>query len=345
MTALPTAVREPADGGPCCHHMPYFYAGFGLSLESDHPIPGMVPVARPPRIDTHIWLGGGPSHEIAACMDEAPWYVSGHEEADAPALRAWRLQGGEYFRLVYRDGSDFVIDRAGAHVWGRWPSSSTLADTATYLLGPVLGFVLRLQGITCLHGSGVSFREAAIALIGPQGAGKSTTAAMFSRLGHPVLADDVLPLFTRAGSWWVHPTYPQLRLWPDAVAALCGNADALPPLTPTWDKRALDLTSPESRFESRQLPLAAIYLLDAPSADATSVIEAVSGRAGLLELLANTYVSYLLEHRMRAREFEDLAALAAHVPLRRVRHPRNLADVRALCDAILRDCESLACTA
>ena len=40
----------------------------------------------------------------------------------------------------------------------------------------------------------------------------------------------------------VQPAYPQLRLWPDSVAMLYGAPDVLPPLTPTWDKRALALT-------------------------------------------------------------------------------------------------------
>jgi hypothetical protein len=345
MTVRCTAVRAPADRTRAAYHMPYFYSGFGLTLESDCAIPGMVPVDRPSSIDTHIWLVGDFPGESVRGRAEAPWYVSEREDGDAPALHAWRLKRGDYFRLLYLDGSDFVIDRAGANVWGRWPSCSTLADTATYLLGPVLGLVLRLRSVTCLHGSAVSFRDSAIALVGAQGAGKSTTAAAFSRRRHSVLADDVLPLFARAGSWCVHPTYPQLRLWPDSAAALCGSPDALPPLTPTWDKRALDLTSPESRFEPRPLPLAAVYLLEGPSTNAAPVIEEVSGRTGLMALLGNTYVSYLLESQMRAREFEDLAALIAHVPLRRVRYVRNFSGVHALCDAILADCERLACTA
>ena len=325
--------------------MPYFYSGFGLSLESDCEIPGMVPVDRPASIDTHIALAEAPPNEVLTSRDDESWYVSEGEEGEAPALRAWRLKSGDYFRLLYLDGCDFIIDRAGAHVWGRWPPTSSLADTATYLLGPVIGFVLRLRGTTCLHGSAVSFRDAAIALVGPQGAGKSTTAAAFSRMDRPVLADDILPLCFEAGSWRVRPTYPQVRLWPDSVATLWGSPDALPPLTPTWDKRALDLTSPATRFESRQLPLATIYLLDGSPTHAAPIIEEVNGRAGLVALLGNTYGSYLLEHQMRARELEDLAALIAHVPLRRVRHARNFSGVHRLCEAILSDCELIGCTA
>ena len=324
--------------------MRYFYSGFGLSIQADASIPGMIQVDPPGSIDTRVWLTGFFPATTLEEEEGAVWYVSEPDEGDEPALRAWRMNDGG-FRLSYRDGTEFFIDRTGANVWARWRPSSTLADTATYLLGPIIGLVLRLRGVTCLHGSAVVVRDTAIAFVGPQGSGKSTTAAAFAQLGHPVLADDIVPLVNDAGSWCVHPTYPQLRLWPDSVAALCGRPDALPPLTPTWDKRALDLTGPAHRFECRRLPLAAVYLLDGGSSPDSAGILSISGRSGLLALLGNTYVSYLLESGMRARELEDLAALIEDVPVRRVALPRGFAGITALCSAILADCEALACTA
>ena len=343
--AATRACREPADGvvSPFSG-MSYFYSGFGLSIQADAAIPGMTPVAEPRSIDTHVWLSGFPAVTLVGEGGEVLWFVSEPEESGEPALRAWRMQDGRHFRLAYLDGTEFLIDRTGANVWARWRSSSTLADTATYLLGPVFGFVLRLRSVTCLHGSAVAVRDAVIALVGPQGSGKSTTAAAFSQLGHPVLADDIVAVVNDGGSWHVHPTYPQLRLWPDSVAALCGRPDALPPLTPTWDKRGLDLTGPAHRFERRRLPLAAIYLLGSGASPGTG-IQGLHGRSSLLALLGNTYVSYLLEKPMRAQEFEDLASLNVNVPVRRVALPRDLSDVSGLCSAILADCESLACTA
>jgi hypothetical protein len=324
--------------------MLHFYSGFGLAIQADRSIPGLIPGARPASIDTHIWLDDPPP-----ALNEHdrwhPWYVSGRGEGSAPSLRAWRHDGGSYFRLLYFDGTDFVVESGGRHVWARWSASSTIEDTATYLLGPVLGLVLRLRGITCLHGSAVADRGTAIALVGPQGAGKSTTAAAFARLGYAVLADDIVPVVRQEGSWWVEPAYPQVRLWPDSVEALCGAPDALPPLTPTWDKRALDLTTTGYRFENRRLPLAAIYLLDATAGSAAPEIHATGGRAGMLSLLGNTYVSYLLENRMRAREFEDLVSVAVDVPIRRVSYSRQFAHVPGLCSAIRADCEAFGCTA
>ena len=324
--------------------MPHSYSGFGLSLQSDCAIPGLCPAGPLRSIDTQLWLSAGLPPALGR-RDGEPWYASTDEEGSVPALRVWRLKDGCYFHLLYADGTEFIVDRAGANVWARWPSSSTLADTATYLLGPVLGFVLRLRGVTCLHGSAVSGRDAAIALVGPQGAGKSTTAALFAQLQYSILADDITPVSRHEGSWQVRPTYPQLRLWPDVVDALYGSPDALRPLTPTWPKRGLDLTSPGNRFEHRCLPLAAIYLLRDCRSDAAPAVEPVEGRAGLLALLGNTYMSYLLESPMRRREFEDLSALAADVPVRSVTYPRDLRQVSRVCSTILADWETLGCTA
>ncbi len=52
---------------------------------------------------------------------------------------------GTYFRFQYTDGTEFVIDRRGGRIWATWSAAGTVEDMATYLLGPVLGFVLRLR--------------------------------------------------------------------------------------------------------------------------------------------------------------------------------------------------------
>ena len=215
--------------------------------------------------------------------------------------------------------SEFFVDRQGRAVWATWPDSLTLEDAAIYLLGPVLGLVLRLADITCLHASAVTVGDRAIAFVGPPNAGKSTTAAAFARMDHPVLTDDIVALApNRDEIPRVLPAYPHLRLWPDSVALLYGSEEALPRLTPTWDKRALDLTQNGYRFEQRTLPLAAIYVLAGRSPDAEPSIQELRGRECLLTLLANTYVGYLLDAAMRAQEFEALGQLVRSVPVRRV---------------------------
>lgn len=276
---------------------------------------------------------------MASLTSRDLWYVRPTTvENGQPSLTVWSLSGGAYLYLRYVDGVEFVVGREGRSVWAAWPETSTVADMATYLLGPVMGLVLRLRGVVSLHASAVSVGGRAIALLGPAGAGKSTTAAAFAMLGYPVLCDDVAALVECDGAFLVQPAAPRLRLWPESVQALFGSHDALPRLTPTWDKRAFDLQARGYLFEPRALPLTAIYLLEERSADADApFIEPVSAPAGMIPLVANTYVNYLLDRTMRAQEFEILGRLLARVPVRRVTPQADPATLPGLCEAILDD--------
>jgi hypothetical protein len=258
-------------------------------------------------------------------------------------LRVALLEEGRYFGFFYSDGARFGIDRTGRVVYADWPENYTLEDACTYLLGPVLAFVLRLRGVTCLHASAIVMDGRAIALFGLAGAGKSTTAAAFALRGFSVLSDDVAVLTDLGDRFLVQPGYPRINLWPDSVRTLFGTEDALPRITPTWDKRYLALDQSENRFQSSSLPLVAIYILGEREAELTApVIEEVVGGEAIMALVANTYVNYLLDRDMRAREFDVLSRLLAGVPVRRVRPAADTSKVFALCESISADAKRLA---
>jgi hypothetical protein len=315
------------------------YRAFGLTLASERAVPGLVPHPDPHGVDTQI-LFDTPPDLATRTLQCADWHVTPDgDESAAPALRAWRLGNGAYYRLRYADGTEFVLDRTGSRVWVSWEPSSTLADTAAYLLGPVLGLVLRLRGVTCLHASAVAVGSGAVAFVGAASAGKSTAAAAFVRMGHRALADDVVALTVCDGIACVVPAYAQLRLWPDSVKLLYGSADALPPLTPTWEKRGLDLSGADA-FQDQPLPLKRIYLLQRRSPDSTTRIERAGGRVSLLSLLGHAYVNYLLERGQTRRDFECLSALVTQVPVRRLSMPDAADGGVALRHAIVADCEA-----
>jgi hypothetical protein len=259
-----------------------------------------------------------------------------------PTLAVWEAGGGRFFRLRYADGTEFLVSRSGARVWGTWPDPLTLDDTAIYVLGPILGFVLRLRGAVCLHASAVALAGRAVALVGQAGAGKSTTAAAFARRGVPVVSDDVVPLDDRGASLWAQPGHPRLRLWSDSAQILFGAPDALPRLTPNWEKLYLDLGGGDLAFHDRPLPLGAVYVLRVRSRDTGApFVEPLSPHEGLVELVRNTYGNYLLDRAMRAREFELFAKLVRCVPVRRVVAHEDPARLPALCQAILEDFHAL----
>ena len=74
-------------------------------------------------------------------------------------MRVFRVRDGQYYKFCYADETEFVVDKAGTEVWAAWREPLTLEDTATYLLGPVMGFVMLLRGVVCLHASAVAIGD------------------------------------------------------------------------------------------------------------------------------------------------------------------------------------------
>jgi serine kinase of HPr protein (carbohydrate metabolism regulator) len=58
----------------------------------------------------------------------------------------------------------------------------------------MMGFVLLLRGCISLHACAVAIDDRAVAIVGPAGAGKSTTAAALADQGYSILAEDVVTL-------------------------------------------------------------------------------------------------------------------------------------------------------
>jgi len=316
--------------------MPYRCSIYGLGVTANRSIPG-VPASAITSEDLRISFGSLPTwlDEMSDTQDETSYVADYQNERGEPVLRVFRVLEGRYFRFRYADRTEFLVDHSGAEVWAEWAEPLTLEDTATYLLGPIMGFVMLLRGVVCLHASAVVVGHEAIALLGPAGSGKSTTAAALAKRGYSVLAEDVVTLDDRGDHFLVRPAYPCIRLWPSSVKALYGSETHLPKLTPNWDKCFLDL---RENFHGEPVPLAAIYHLNQRRDDvAAPFVETLDRSEGLMSLVANTYATKLMDKQMRAREFQLLTRVLRHVPLRRLTPHTDPVRISELCDTILQD--------
>jgi hypothetical protein len=261
-------------------------------------------------------------------------YLSPERDADGSAqLTVWTGPRGAH-RFRYHDGTEFLIDGEGTRVGVHWDEPFTEADAAVYLLGPVLGFIMRLRGIVSLHASAVMIGDRAVAFAGDAWAGKSTTAAAFASLGYSVLSDDLLPIVIAAGEALAYSSHPRLTMWPDSASALFGKAEALPSLTPTYDKRYVDLQNGD-HFQSKPVPLELIYVLGSRTADSVGPCsETMRPHDALLSLVSHTYGNYLLDGAMRATEFDLLSLLVRDVQVRHIRFPADIGALRDSCDRL-----------
>jgi hypothetical protein len=323
--------------------MTVFHSLYGLCLSANVAVPGLpILKSRDPVADIRVRLNEGASPISGAISASEIFYVSRAKDSNGePVLRGAMMGGGKYVVLLYSDGTRFALERNGDEVHAEWPDSLTLEDSSPYLVGPVLGVVLRLRGIVPLHASAVAIGNHAVALMGPAGAGKSTTAAAFARCGYRVISDDVVALRQEGGRFIIPPGYPRVNLWAESVQALFGPDVSLPLISPSWDKQFMPLDH-ESQFETRRLPLGAIYVLKEREPGLIKpVVENMTGAEAFLAILGNTYMNHLPDRRMRSREFEVVGHVLGQVPLRRVQTSDDSSMLFNLCETIAADANAL----
>jgi hypothetical protein len=320
------------------------HSAYGLTIVSNRLIPGLAAATRPATTDAQIHFAS-PGHPPSPCVRSTsnPWYRS--EELDdkgKPSLEVWRLEQSEY-QFIYGDGTEFRVRENGRRVDAYTPSHLSLADTAYYVNGPILAFLLRQRGVVALHASGVEVNGAAVLFIGPCGAGKSTTAAALASRGHAVITEDLAPIEQSGKEFRCRPGYPRINLWPDSVYALFGSLSALPEVAPPWPKRYLEVD--QARFVTGNRPVAAIYAIGPrwgpePDDRASGVeIKALTPSSALVQLMAHTYMNYLPSTEQRSKELRLWGSLAATVPIRSLSHLAGA--IRELCRAIEADVAAL----
>ena len=303
--------------------MGFYYRLFGLDVQSDVALPGVQLRSWSPQEDAapvFVRLRSYRSQEIATETEQGTLVFE--SKRNEPCVRIQYFPSARFYRFRYSDGITFHISSDGENVTGTWPSTMSLEDALTYLLGPVFGFILRLRGFTALHASAAVINGHAVAFVGGGGAGKSTIVAALARGGHRVLSDDIAVLEEASGTFRIKPSYPQIRLWPDSVSVLFGTKDALPRVVPSsdwWNKCFLDLERDGFYFHDEALPVRLTYILEPPSqnvqiahADVIASIEAFP------RLVANTCVNYALSSDMRRREFHALGRFVEQIIVKRL---------------------------
>jgi hypothetical protein len=282
----------------------FTYVAYGLGIHSTLELPELTPGSTRP--DVVVRPGHVPPLPSAPSAGD----VSLRASADEACLY-WPDVGA----FLLRQGREITFDaRPGA----------TSGLMRLYLLGPVLGLLLHQRGLFVLHASAVALDGSAVAFLGHSGRGKSTTAAALHARGGAVLADDALAVDLAApGGPTALPGFPQLKLLPDALAALGENPEDLPRIHAGDEKRARMV----SAVAMTPRPLRRIYVLtDAESLD----IEPLRGHAAVFQVLQHSFVAPALGQLGSSRFLAECTRLADVVPVRRLRRPRALTGLERL---------------
>ena len=281
--------------------------------------------------------------ELPASLQPVPdlsFFLSteGNPPGPGEPLHQWDLPGAPAWLSISRSKDGYLLhfpELATFHVAACdggvqcWPHNSVPLDSVRHLfLDQVMPLVLSLAGRTVFHASAVSSGAGAIAFLGDSGRGKSTLAGIFVNQGAELLTDDCLLVDK---DFRIVPSYPGLRLWPDAAEVLGRAASDLPRVCHYSSKKRLRDVLPSS---CHPVPLRRLYLL-AEAADAIS-IATLSPRDALIELVKFCFVLDIANPEALKARFETLSRLAGLGLVYRLSYPRDLEHLPDLHDAILR---------
>jgi hypothetical protein len=325
------------------------YRVYGLVLHANRELPGLLR-SNEDVPDVVVGLSGQVPAQVPDPSSPI-WVLAPQEVESRPETQLLKLSsnGTTFWQLRYRFPNahfEFIFNERGDRIWATWQHAPVFEDIVAILLGPILGCVVSLRGIICLHGSGVSAGARGLAILGPRRRGKSTLAALLSKQGYAVLSDDIVALSERDEMFWAEPGYSRLRLRPESVEALSREIEELPKVLSFTIKRYLDLqpnpAATQLRFEQVPTALSAIYILGRrnPTRSTTSI--QLSSRAdALMALVGNSYVDQVLTPALRARRFESLTRLVEKVPVKFVLRPDGLDVLPELCQMIRSDFEQV----
>jgi hypothetical protein len=316
---------------------PWEYAVYGLTLQSNRPLPGFAPArGDAPRVTVDF------AGEPAGAETTAPFSCNGFETLWHRTDGSWLLRYDDD-----RDGAFWTVelDAAGTRLSIRWSKDSLLEDIPAVLTGPGLAAALHLRGVPMLHASVLALDDGAIALIGASGAGKSTTAAAFVARGYGLMSDDLAALAIGAASVRVHAGCPRLRAFAESAHAAGFSADALPRVfaeASLGPKRYVALSVADGTFQPHAAPLRAVYYLrPRGAANRAPVIEPLPVRDALPVLLQNLHSTRFLGPDRRVPLIRAIAGLAAILPVRAVQASDDLAALPQLVAAIAADARQL----
>lgn len=272
---------------------------YGLGIQTNVALPELIPGAAV--IDVVIRLAALPPRPHDHKDDI--YYA---RATDREAYLSWRHVGA----FLVRDGREILVD----------PECEERV-LRSYLLGPVLGVVLRQRGRLVMHASGIDIRGRVAAFIGDAGQGKSTIAAALYERGYPLITDDLLAFhpINGTGAPMVAPGFPTLKLRPDALTAFGMHPDTLRSSHPLEEKY---LHGASRGFSLCARPLGSICVLTRGPEGGLEPLGAQASIAALLRHTSSPRPELVSVDDVPAR-LRQCADIINRVPIYRLTVPRS----------------------
>lgn len=303
------------------------YVIYGLKIRSSRPLVPLQLVPFPGQPDLCVTFSDDAATNPASNVHWQP--------IDLPQKRArprlTLFQGGSWTRLTMRlrmGTLDVFLSEDHKRLWVHAPMEIPFGDVTAVFLGGILGFVLQMRHVICLHASVVELDGKAVVVCAPKGSGKSTLAAALVRDGAGrLIADDVAAIQSVDGKLCAMHGYSALRLNEDSLRQFETAAAA-----------DFDLVY-ETGLSKRYLPMyhnvdgaagaverpATISLIILLEDDAPDQIAPSAAKDALVGLRRNGFALYgAFTNEARAHEFQIISQLCREANIVQMRRHQGL---------------------
>lgn len=287
-------------GSPGGRHL---YRAYGIALETDRPIPRLMPATgSEATLPVTLEFGPVPDRLDAVEMEDEFFQAN---------ASAYLYRQPDAWALLVEDGRRAVFEATSAF------SEQIFWYVAVTNAAAVAGYQ---RGMFPLHGSGVLFPSGMVAFTGPSGAGKTTLTAGLVLRGNPLFADDLCLIGQEGSGFCVGRGAPEIRLLRDAAEALGWDQATSFGHQPQRDKFAFV----RDQAPVSQAPLRAIVEL--AFADGPPRLQRLEGVAPFSALVAGIRLRmglHLFPPSRRAQAFELVSRMARDIPVYRFTRPRS----------------------
>jgi hypothetical protein len=309
----------------------YHYKVFGLHVSSDILLPELVAIDTSDMPEVNIRLGK--VHEDVII----------NLNSDINKNEMYRAVKNEFSLIVSGVASYYVTNGNSITVEPAEQSKET--SVRLFLLGTAFGALLMQRGILPFHGSAVVINGCCVIFTGTSGAGKSTLLTAFIKKGYLFLTDDVAAVtMDNEGVFWVHPAYPQQKLWRDSAETMKIDITGLTPFYSYNSSEKFAVPALKS-FCQAPAPLAAVYELEVGigvEKQCSTNIRRLENIDKLAVIISHTYRPWLIDKLgLKEAHFKQCVAVARQVAVSRLTRPEGIIFVEEQANHILQDLESL----
>jgi len=280
----------------------YSYHIYGLNIESELELIQLLPSIQQ-KADVSIRLG---AIEDKPTIPEDAWRAKWVEKNNAC--------------YVFEDIGAFLMQH-GQVITIDLCKNANMVEVGHALLGIALSVILQQRGYLILHSSLIEIEGHAVGFLGHSGNGKSSLATMMIESGYKLISDDLAVInLDLTEQITVYSGFPQTKLWPDFADSIGINAEELPLVMATIDKRTRLI--PQYFTEQLETPIDSFYILD--QGDNLEITD-VKGHQCIIELVEYSYdIDFTNLIGGLPTHFKQCTQLAQNITIKRLTRPWSL---------------------